>query len=145
MDLSMRVSGALFVAAWVLFAFVAFGYLNTEFTFVMLFLLSGLIFGFDFFTKRTKSQGRSKVVAACIAIGVFLVFFGPDVRMGVLPNGQDSSWVCNGHDTGCSGITQLQSVTEYLWCWGPQYNVALPPTVEFEVTFGCYPHFADSF
>jgi len=141
MDLSMRVSGALFVAAWVLFAFVAFGYLNTEFTFVMLFLLSGLIFGFDFFTKRTKSQGRSKVVAACIAIGVFLVFFGPDVRTGTLPNGQNGSWICNGNDTGCSGVTQLQSVTEHLWCWGTEYNIALPPSVEFMVTFGCAPTF----
>jgi drug/metabolite transporter (DMT)-like permease len=144
MDLAVKVGWALFVAAGVLFAFVAFGYLNTGLTFVMLFLLSGLIFGFDLFTKRTRLQRRSKVVAACIVIGIFLVFFGPDVRTGTLPNGQDISWVCNGNGTGCSGITQLQSVTEYLWCWGPEYGISLPPSSSFVVTFGCLPHFATS-
>ncbi len=142
MDRAVKVSGGLFVAAWVLFVFEVPGYLNTGLTFVVLFLVSGLIFGFDFFTKRMRLQRSSKLIAACIVIGIFLVFFGPDVRTGTLPNGQDSGWVCSGSDTGCSGITQLQSVTEYLWCWGPQYNIALPPSVEFEVTFGCLPNFA---
>src|SRR5271167_702838 len=101
MDRAETVSGGLFVAAWVLLVFVAFGYLNTGFTSVMLFLVSGLIFGFDFVTRRTSPRRRSKVIAACIVIGVFLVFFGPDVRTGTLPNGQDSSWECNGNGTGC--------------------------------------------
>ncbi len=141
MDLAEKVSGGLFVAAWVVFAFDIIGYWYNGITFVLLFLLSGLIFGFDFFTKRTRPQRRSKAIAACIVIGIFLFFFGPDLQTGVLPNGQDSGLICNGNDTNCSGITQLQSVTEYLWCWGPEYNIALPPTVEFVVTFGCLPNF----
>lgn len=104
MDRAVKVSGGLFVAAWVLFVFEVPGYLNTGLTFVVLFLVSGLIFGFDFFTKRMRLQRSSKLIAACIVIGIFLVFFGPDVRTGTLPNGQDSGWVCSGSDTGCSGI-----------------------------------------
>jgi hypothetical protein len=141
MGLAVKVGWALFVAASILFVSAVFGYFNTGFTSVMLFLLSGLMFSLDFVTRKMKPWRRSKIIAACIIIGIFLLFFGPDVRTGTLPNGQNGSWICNGNDTGCSGVTQLQSVTEHLWCWGTEYNIALPPSVEFMVTFGCAPTF----
>jgi len=98
----------------------------------LLFLLSGVTYSFGFFTKRMKLHGRSKLIAAPIIVGILLLFLAPAVQ--TLPSGGSSGFYC---DPTCSSITQFQSVTEYFWCMGAQYQYSLPPSVEFYFTLGC--------
>jgi hypothetical protein len=136
MDLAVKVGGVPLITALLVYALDASGVWFNGDAFALLFILGGLFLGLGFLVKQTRLGRSVKIVAVLLIIGVFMFFFFPVVNIGTLPNGQDSASICNANDTGCSDITQLHSVTEYLWCMGPQYNVALPPTVEFMVAFG---------
>ncbi len=113
-------------------AFDILGFWDSGFAFLLLFLLSVVTYGFGFFTKRMRLQRRGKLIAASIIIGMLLLFFAPAVQ--TLPSGGSSGSYC---DPACSSINQFQSVTEYFWCMGAQYQYSLPPSVEFYFTVGC--------
>lgn len=106
-------------------------------TFALLLVLSGVTLSFDFIAKRMRLGVGGKVLAGLVLIGVVLLFFAP--AMQTLPSGQGSGSYCN--HSGCSSITQMKSVTEYLWCVGVEYQYSAPPAAEFFFQFyaGCPP------
>lgn len=105
--------------------------------FVLLLVLSGVTLTFDLVAKRMKLGVGGKVLAALVLIGVVLLFFAPAIQ--TLGGGQGSGSYCN--HSGCSSITQMKSVTEYLWCVGVEYQYSPPPAIEFFFQFyaGCLP------
>jgi hypothetical protein len=106
-------------------------------TFVLLLVLGGVVLGFDFIARKMKLQTMGRFVAALVVIGILLLFFAPAVQ--TLPSGQGSGSYCNS--SGCSSVTQLKSVTDYLWCIGTEYQYSPPPAAEFFFLFyaGCPP------
>ncbi len=100
-------------------------------TFLLLLALSGLTLSLDYITKSTKLVVGEKRLAAIMLIGVVVLFFAPAIQ--TLPSGQSSGSVCNFH--GCSSVTQIESVTEYLWCMGSDISYSPPPATEFFFQF----------
>jgi len=107
-------------------------------TFSLLLALSGVTLSFDFIAKRMKLDVGGKALAALVLIGVVLLFFAPAIQ--TLPSGQSSGSYCNL--SGCSSVTQIDSVTQYLWCVGSEYSYSLPPATEFffQLYVGCLPN-----
>jgi len=107
-------------------------------TFSLLLALSGATLGFDFISKRMRLGAGGKVLAALVLIGVVLLFFAPAIQ--TLPSGGSSGSTCNL--SGCSSVTQIESVGDYLWCVGSEYSYSLPPVTEFffQLYVGCLPN-----
>ncbi|HVC26831.1 MAG TPA: hypothetical protein VND40_01595 [Nitrososphaerales archaeon] len=107
-------------------------------TFSLLLALSGVALSFDFISKRMKPSVGGKVLAALVLIGVVLLFFAPAIQ--TLPSGTSSGSTCNF--SGCSSVTQIESVGDYLWCVGSEYSYSLPPVTEFffQLYVGCLPN-----
>jgi len=107
-------------------------------TFFLLLALSGVTLGFDLIARRMKLGVGEKVLAALVLIGVVLLFFAPAIQ--TLPSGQSSGSVCNF--SGCSSVTQIESVTDYLWCVGSDISFSPPPVTElfFQFSAGCPPN-----
>jgi len=141
LDRAQKVSLVLFVAALVVLASDVASSMSFYWfagaASVLLLVLSGLALGFDLLAKRMQPRPVGKVAMAFVLVGVVLLFFAPAIQ--TLPSGGGSGSYCN--PSGCSSVTQMKSVTEYLWCLGAEYQYSPPPASEFFFQFyaGCPP------
>jgi hypothetical protein len=142
LDRAQKVGVVLFVTALVVLAMDIASSMSLYWfagaTFVLLLVLSGVALTFDFIAKRMKLDAGGKVLAALVLIGVVSLFFAPTIQ--TMPSGHTSGTHCV-ISSGCSSTTQIESVTNYLWCVGAEYQYSPPPATEFFFQFyaGCPP------
>lgn len=110
----------------------------TGFTSLLLLLLSGIVYVFDYSSRKAGLRGVCQFVVATVIILSLFFLFAPAVQ--TLPSNGGSGTFCDSR--GCSSIIQLQSLTNYLWCYGGEYQYSFPPATSFMfwINLGCLPH-----